>query len=663
MSTVLEVECLESEEIQSAQFDSQFTPARLQILLKYIRMNPDFLRQPSLFPRTLNLVSIDLAGNDLKLSSSEVLRAIECWKDRVSRTDSTSVGRSPDNELKRLLMALESRLTHNQITLILQHMEVVGTESETLWPTIAVEMRALKVAPRPEVYWRRSFEQWAHDTRQQHAKDSDSLSPLQQRYIDFLRERNELTEDLPTVETAGIDPFELIINHCRTCMKVLKVGNPKQYLFESRGELMTLADKINSCFGSELGIDDRLPKYACEECVGKVKVAYLLKMQIEQTDDELRNLMAEYERGSRDENEQPVGRVQISEETEEHIESLEVAEEEHEVMHDSSDEPVQLFEEPLSEDDIGSKNSDCDEQPERMNVTSTHEKVTKSMMIIEETEEYYEIPDHEETIVELKNEQQEFSICIYDVPGEMKDESKTERRKSRNKIIPSIQQEFFQCDQCQAVFRTYDLWQNHKASHDLEKRFSCSICSKQFRSSSTLRVHRRTHTNERPYVCNICKKSFAQNTNLVYHMKVHQNIRDFPCEQCSYRARNQNDLNLHQRSHTGERPYVCDICECRFSTSSNLSKHFKRRHVGERNFKCEQCDKTFSTKETVQKHMVTHTRTKPYPCPECNITYSWYNGLQKHMKTVHPGVPIPTEKTMFDRYQEEQKVNMDEVLK
>ncbi|XP_058816887.1 zinc finger protein 180-like isoform X2 [Topomyia yanbarensis] len=659
MSTVLKVERLDSEETQPTNFQSEFTPPRLQILLKYIRINPDFLRQPALFPRTLNLVRGDLAGNDLKLSSSELLKAIECWKERVAQSDQvTLVGRSPDSELKRLLAAIESRLTHTQITLILQHLEVVGTDSDTLWPTIAVEMRALKVPSRPEVYWRRSFEQWTQETRQRYTEDAESLSALQQRYIDFLRERNELPEDTPTDSAVGIDAFELVINHCRTCLKVLKVGSPKQYLFEARGGTMTLSDKINFCFGTEMSIDDRLPKYTCGECVGKVEVAYLLKIQIEQTDDELRNLMEEYESGANDES-AIMEKVHLTEDTEEHIESLEVIEEQV-VMHDVPDEQIQLFEVALTEEGVDIRNSDVQEKPEPKRVILKQESDTNNTEITEESSETYENTGHEEAVYTSTHEG--FSISIYDVPAKTEEQPKLGRRKSRNKIIPSMPQDFFQCEQCRAVFRTFDLWQSHKSRHDLEKRYSCPVCSKQFRSASTLRVHRRTHTNERPYVCNICKKCFAQNTNLTYHMKVHQNVRDFPCKQCSYRARNQNDLNLHQRSHTGARPYVCDICECRFSTSSNLSKHFKRRHMGERNYKCEQCDKTFTTKETVQKHMVTHTRTKPYPCPVCNFTYSWYNGMQKHMKSVHPGIPIPTEKTMFDRYNEEQKVKIDEVL-
>ncbi|XP_055522805.1 zinc finger protein 41-like isoform X2 [Wyeomyia smithii] len=647
--TVLEVERLQTNE--SSTVLSELTPPRQQIILKYLRINPDFLRRPASFPRTLNLVSSDLAGSDLQKSSSEVLETIECWKQLVTNLDLTACTPG-DRELKRLLVAVDTRLTHTQITTILQHLEVVGSDSDTLWPTIAVEMRALKFPSRPEVYWRRGFEEWCQEARKKYRTDADSLSALQQRYIDYLRNRNQLqSEDAEITQESGadcgVDAFELIINHCRTCLAVLKAGGRKYYLFEAHGSRTTLADKINGCFGSDIRLEDKLPKYVCDHCVTQVEASYAMKIQIEQTDDELRNLMAEYEGKNLEKNEackklpQEAASEQVQTvEVVEQVECTEIAED-------------QLMEDALSEteevnftDHINSKLS-----PEG---TLLKIENMKNVEIVEEVEEYYEEIEHpEEATFELKQGNENYTLCIYDAPEEPAKE-KLNRSRARNKIIPEMDNNFFQCEQCKAVFRSYDLWQTHKARHDMEKRFACPTCQKQFRSASTLKVHRRTHTNERPYVCDICNRSFVQNTNLTYHMKVHQNIRDFPCEQCSYRARNQNDLNLHQRSHSGARPYVCDICQCSFSTSSNLSKHVKRRHMGERNFKCEQCDKTFTTKETVQKHMVTHTRSKPYPCPECSIQYSWYNGLQKHMKAMHAGKPIPTEKTMFVKFNQGQ---------
>ncbi|XP_065085466.1 zinc finger protein 544-like isoform X2 [Ochlerotatus camptorhynchus] len=627
--TVLEVERLECDEKEDAL--SEYTPARLQAVLKYFRINPDFLKQPANFPRTLNLIANDLTEGSFQKTSTEILNAIEHWKNRIGQLDAASLAHSPDRELKRLLTAIESRLTHGQITLILQHLEVVGSDADGLWATIAVEMRALKHPPRPEIYWRRGFDEWCQEARERYQENPDELTALQQRYIEFAKDKGELDD---AMEGLGVevDALELVLNHCRTCLGVLKAADPKAYLFEPVGTGTTLADKINVCFGTGIDLEERLPKYVCWKCVEKVEGAYGLKMQIDRTDEELKSLIGEYEkrdaRGIKTEHECSI-EVEKVQEVETTVEGIE-----EEVVHS---------EECEEEENVKYGWYPVDDQQQMVveQVAVSEEQEIEGFDVLVETDEHYLETDPEEALVEVKQEGQSDRIENNSARPSSK------RKPHRNQIVNDLNNDFYQCPQCRVVLRTYELWKAHNARHESEKRYTCETCSKQFRSSSTLKVHQRTHTNERPYVCKMCNKRFVQSTNLIYHMKVHQGIRDYPCDQCSYKARNQNDLNLHKRSHSGARPYVCEHCQCFFSTSSNLSKHIKRRHTGERKFQCEQCDKTFNTKETVQKHMVTHTRTKPYSCPKCSFAYGWYNGLQKHMKAMHPGVPIPTEKSMI----------------
>uniref|UniRef100_A0A8D8HJQ3 Myoneurin n=1 Tax=Culex pipiens TaxID=7175 RepID=A0A8D8HJQ3_CULPI len=619
-------------------------PQRPQTLLKYCRNNPNFLRDPASFPQTLKLIGGELASDGTPpKSGEEVLALLESWKQHVAQTEPAAFQRPSDRELKRLLDALESRLTFTQITLILQHLEVVGSGSETLWPTIAVEMRALKFPARPEVYWRWGFDEWGQQAKRVLREDPDGLSALQQRYVDFLQERGEV--DGGGEGSYGVDALELVINHCRACLEVLKVGGSKVYLFEALGVGTTLADKINVCFGSGINVEERLPKYVCGRCVEQVDAAYALKMQIDRTDEELRSLLAEYSK--------PVGE-----------EAIEVQAEE--VPVDSTESAQGTAEEEHFEDDLGMDVQDASMVEEEIRTKVEPEVQLEHEEMIEGEEEEdmeheYVVVESEETVYELSEEHARFSIRIMDDDNEAATADATDNKKelvepTAEPTTEDTAKSFYQCDKCRVVLRTYELLKRHeKARHndEEERHFACSHCTKKFRSASTLKVHQRIHTNERPYVCDICDKSFAQNTNLVYHRKVHQDIRDYACNQCSYRARSQNDLNLHSRRHTGARPYVCDECQLPFSTSSNLSKHVKRRHMGERKYKCDQCDKTFTTKETAQKHLVTHTGSKPFHCPECNVAYGWYNGLQKHLKSVHPGAPIPTEKSMMGRVQEQ----------
>ncbi|XP_062537912.1 zinc finger and SCAN domain-containing protein 21-like isoform X2 [Armigeres subalbatus] len=619
-------EHLKAEEKDEGDALHEFTPARLQTLLKYFRIIPGFLKNPANYPRTLNLIANDLNESTFQKSATEILHAIEHWKTRVGllTADPSEPARPTDRELQRLLMALETRLTHSQITLILQHMEVVGSDADGLWATIAVEMRALKHPPRPEVYWRRGFEEWCSNARDQFRDDPEAVTALQQRFIDFAGEQVELADNGSGPE---VDALELVMNHCRTCLKMLRAADPKAYLFEAAGTETTLADKINVCFGTEMGLEERLPKYVCRKCVEKVEGAYALKMQIDRTGEELQNLIGEYRKTN------TVVEADMKNEHCEEIVALEFLEEHAEMMEEKYVEPLE--EEVPAEDNILYNweevydNEMIVGQEEHEDVSETHEAEC-SDVVLDGEEDYLEA-DEEETYVNQ----------------ESKKRKPKSKKKAPRKNLADLNDKFYPCPECKVILRTYELWKAHRARHVEEKRYTCKVCSKQFRSSTTLRIHQRTHTNERPYVCEICSKSFVQSTNLVYHMKVHRDIRNYPCDQCAYKARNKNDLNLHKRTHSGARPYVCVHCECPFTTSSNLSKHIRRRHMGEKKFQCKECEKTFTTKETAQKHMVRHTGKKPYSCPECSSTYGWYNGLQKHMKSMHPGVSIPTEKTMI----------------
>uniref|UniRef100_A0A8D8CWR4 Zinc finger protein 502 n=1 Tax=Culex pipiens TaxID=7175 RepID=A0A8D8CWR4_CULPI len=551
-------------------------PQRPQTLLKYCRNNPNFLRDPASFPQTLKLIGGELASDGTPpKSGEEVLALLESWKQHVAQTEPAAFQRPSDRELKRLLDALESRLTFTQITLILQHLEVVGSGSETLWPTIAVEMRALKFPARPEVYWRWGFDEWGQQAKRVLREDPDGLSALQQRYVDFLQERGEV--DGGGEGSYGVDALELVINHCRACLEVLKVGGSKVYLFEALGVGTTLADKINVCFGSGINVEERLPKYVCGRCVEQVDAAYALKMQIDRTDEELRSLLAEYSK--------PVGE-----------EAIEVQAEE--VPVDSTESAQGTAEEEHFEDDLGMDVQDASMVEEEIRTKVEPEVQLEHEEMIEGEEEEdmeheYVVVESEETVYELSEEHARFSIRIMDDDNEAATADATDNKKelvepTAEPTTEDTAKSFYQCDKCRVVLRTYELLKRHeKARHndEEERHFACSHCTKKFRSASTLKVHQRIHTNERPYVCDICDKSFAQNTNLVYHRKVHQDIRDYACNQCSYRARSQNDLNLHSRRHTGARPYVCDECQLPFSTSSNLSKHVKRRHMGERKYK------------------------------------------------------------------------------
>lgn len=363
-------------------------------MLKYFRINPDFLIRPANFPRTLNLIANDLTEGAFQKTSIEILQAIEQWKIRIGQSDAASLVHAPDRELKRLLTAIESRLTHGQITLILQHLEVVGSDADGLWATIAVEMRALKHPPRPEIYWRRAFDEWCQEARNRYQDSPDELTALQQRYVEFAKDRGEL-DDMMEVE---VDALELVLNHCRTCLGMLKAADPKAYLFEPVGTGTTLADKINVCFGTGIDLEERLPKYVCWKCVEKVEGAYGLKMQIDRTDEELKSLIGEYEK-------RDAGGIKTELTGSGEVEKAQ--EEETTVEGTGTEEEVVHSEECVEEDNVKYDWDPAEEQQEMVveQVDASEEQEIESFDALEETDEpYYLETDPEEAFVEVKPE-------------------------------------------------------------------------------------------------------------------------------------------------------------------------------------------------------------------------------------------------------------------
>ncbi|XP_055586403.1 zinc finger protein 76-like [Uranotaenia lowii] len=631
------------------------TSIQYQILLKYIRFNPEFLLDPNTYPRTLKLIANDLTS--LSESKTEpanpeqVLETFNRWKSQVSGRETASLGNPADRELSRLLAAVQGSLSHSQLTLILQHLEVVGFEGEGLWPTIAVEMRAAKALPnRPEIYWRWAFERWCREARRQYREDQDELSPLQQRYIDYLRDRGEHSDidtgpDASARKTTGIDALDLVINHCRTCFQTMKIGSPKAYLFERLSTGTTLADKINTCFGTGIDVQERLPKYVCGDCVEKVELSYGLKLQIDRIEDELRHLIAEYnDKENVEESKSRIVEAEPAMEVEIEQEIVSATEEEIGIANEQeieSDIHIPVEETEVHQDD----QQQMDELGEEIH---PKEEAMEDVEYVDELEEAYEELEteslHEEYIIDDVVEPEDVSKPTYNV-----------QRLSPVPEAPTNQQapvtDFVKCTQCNLVLRTQELWQKHIACHESERNYECNTCGKRFRSAATLKVHIRTHTDERPYVCEVCARAFRTYSHLKIHRVSHRkDDRPLQCDQCSYSTAVRSSLVIHMRSHAAARPYTCTVCNTGFTTSSNLHKHIRNLHQNLKPFSCELCEKCFTTKEAVQKHLVTHSRTKPYPCPNCSLTYSWYNGLQKHMKSIHPGAPIPKEKAMMNRF-------------
>lgn len=164
----------------------------------------------------------------------------------------------------------------------------------------------------------------------------------------------------------------------------------------------------------------------------------------------------------------------------------------------------------------------------------------------------------------------------------------------------------FTCEVCIQTFADKETLDEHKKSHESEKKHRCTICHKGFYMLCTLKEHMRTHTGEKPFLCSQCGKGFSQKTNLAQHTRRHQGLKPFKCETCEKRFVSKGELDAHIRKHSGAHPFICDDCGNGFTTSSALVKH-RRIHTGERPYQCDLCPMRFAASGTLKNHRRTHT--------------------------------------------------------
>jgi uncharacterized Zn-finger protein len=78
------------------------------------------------------------------------------------------------------------------------------------------------------------------------------------------------------------------------------------------------------------------------------------------------------------------------------------------------------------------------------------------------------------------------------------------------------------------------------------------------------------------------------------------------CPICEKVISRKYDLAKHMRVHTGDKPYTCDLCGAVFSSSSNLTSHYRSLHSGQRPYTCPVCHKGFVWNSHLRFHMKQH---------------------------------------------------------
>ncbi|KAJ4431258.1 hypothetical protein ANN_19855 [Periplaneta americana] len=190
----------------------------------------------------------------------------------------------------------------------------------------------------------------------------------------------------------------------------------------------------------------------------------------------------------------------------------------------------------------------------------------------------------------------------------------------------------FSCTECGQSFSLHLEFKRHMKSHEQSTKYVCDVCGKIFRMQRNLKRHMMVHSGERPHACNICGKKFSLKNNLKIHSVLHTGDKPYSCEECGSCFAQKSNLSTHMKTHTGERPYSCVQCGKSFVRSRHLQMHLIC-HTGEKSFSCSQCGKSFGRRDGLQKHISTHTGHRPYLCPSCGKGFAKSSQLKVHVTT------------------------------
>lgn len=197
----------------------------------------------------------------------------------------------------------------------------------------------------------------------------------------------------------------------------------------------------------------------------------------------------------------------------------------------------------------------------------------------------------------------------------------------------------YQCDKCDASFKTEKKLSGHVADKHDEGGYKCDQCGKVFVSKGKLRQHSYKHNMK---LCGICGISIS--TSLSTHMMRHANDKPFKClvEGCGKTFPRNSDLSEHTKVHTGDKPFSCDVCGMRFTRRNKVTVHM-RTHTGEKPYKCTfpDCQRQFAQSFDLTLHIRRHTGEKPYECGICGERFILTSLMKSHqVNCVAPPAPV-----------------------
>ena len=139
----------------------------------------------------------------------------------------------------------------------------------------------------------------------------------------------------------------------------------------------------------------------------------------------------------------------------------------------------------------------------------------------------------------------------------------------------------FKCENCDKVCATKSLLREHAKSHFESYVYQCELCPFKSPSPSGIQHHKKyRHSDERPFNCQFCDAKFKSKSDLRKHIDIHSSETPFKCSLCSFECRCCHTLNRHQKivHENSKQIYECHLCDRKFTRGNNLSRHLTKTH-------------------------------------------------------------------------------------
>ncbi|KAG8238138.1 hypothetical protein J437_LFUL017299 [Ladona fulva] len=299
---------------------------------------------------------------------------------------------------------------------------------------------------------------------------------------------------LPTYERQDIPTYKLLWT---TAATAATSRGPSSAVFSC---LVTVVVVIG------IAIDDGLPEYVCQDCLGIIKEFENYKRNAQRAKKELmllkekKNVLIKAE----------------PDETEEYLEDSEP----HVASDDQIHEPQIEIHETLSYGNEQQEKVELDTSKDNDQLHSTGIRRRRK-----------------QTPEEKKFKCAECGKCF----------AFEERLKSHTVVHSG--EKLFGCEQCGRKFYRKTSLSEHFMTHSKNKPYECKTCTKQFIRRYDLEAHLMLHRGVKPFRCAECGKGFLKNNQLTRHAKIHSGLKPWECTKCGKGFVRKCDLKRHELIH------------------------------------------------------------------------------------------------------------------